>query len=173
MRAPLLLLPFALTICINHAWAQDQERKLIDRLLRPDMTLINPAQGKHFSGGGGGTMANKKFEPKSFHSGFGLATMNFIGTRDLAANQLSAKTLSHVERAGESDHRTYYTSLEIAPRKASSFIRSTSDETKRVATWSYSGSYAFRGKGTRQEILHQQDRPLTIDEVRQLLNKNR
>ena len=172
MRAPLVFLLFSLTICINHAWAEDQERKLIDRLLRPDMTLINPAQDKQFSGAGG-TVANKNVEAKPFYSGDELATMNFAGIKDFAAKKLRAKTLSNVERAGASDRRADCARLEISLAKSNSFIRTTSDEAKRVETRSYSGSHAFRGKGTRQEILRQQDRPLTIEEVRQLLNKNK
>src|SRR5262245_37453796 len=154
MRAPLLLL-FALTICPSHAWAQNQERKLIDRLLRPDMTLINPAQDKQFVGAGG-TVANKKFAAKSFYSGYALATMNFTGRKDFAASQFNAKTLSNIERAGESDRQADCATLEVPLTKASSFNRTASDETKRVATRSYLGSHAFRGKGTRQEILRQQ-----------------
>lgn len=170
MRAPLLL--FALTICLSYAWAQEQERKLIDRLLRPDMTLINPAQDKQFPGVDE-TVANKKFEAKSFYSRYRLVPMNFTGTRDLAANQFNAKTLSNVERAGESDHQADCARLKVPLTKASSFIRTTPDENKRVVTRSYSGSHAFRGKGTRQEILRHEDWPLTIEEVRRLLNKNR
>jgi len=171
MRAPLLLL-FPLTICINHAGAQNQERKLIDRLLRPDMSLVNPAQGKRFAVAGG-TVASKKFEAKSFYSGDELGTRHFTGTRDFAANQFNAKTFSNVERAGESDRLADCARLEISQTKASPGVRTTSDETKKVAIRSFSGSHAFRGKGTRQEILRQQDQPLTIEQVRQLLNKNR
>ena len=37
----------------------------------------------------------------------------------------------------------------------------------------YADNRPFLGEGTRQEILSQEDKPLTIDEVRELLNKSR
>src|SRR5204862_7396084 len=39
-----------LFIGISTALAQEQERRLMDRLLKPDASLANPAQNKKFSG---------------------------------------------------------------------------------------------------------------------------
>jgi hypothetical protein len=45
--------------------------------------------------------------------------------------------------------------------------------TKKYATRDFAGNRPFLGQGKSQKALHAQDRPLTIDEVRELLNKNK
>jgi hypothetical protein len=52
-------------------------------------------------------------------------------------------------------------------------VRSSSDATKIAQVREYADQRPFRGKGTRQKILSQQDKPLTIDEVRELLNRSK
>jgi len=44
---------------------------------------------------------------------------------------------------------------------------------KKYATRDFAGNRPFLGQGKSQKALHAQDRPLTIDEVRELLNKNK
>jgi hypothetical protein len=44
---------------------------------------------------------------------------------------------------------------------------------KKYATRDFGGNRPFLGQGKSQKALHSQDRPLTIDEVRELLNKNK
>ena len=58
---------FCLIFCGSIALAvgQEQERKLIDRLLKPDLSLQNPAQEKKFVAGGGTT--TKQARTKSFY----------------------------------------------------------------------------------------------------------
>ncbi len=60
---------FFLLLCLTSfafpVGAQEQERKLVDRLLRPDMTLVNSAQDKKFAGADV-TPVDKKFVAKSF-----------------------------------------------------------------------------------------------------------
>ncbi len=63
----ILLLFLALTVCTSLSHAQEQERKLADRLLRPDMTLINSAQGRKFIGAEAIQM-DKKLAAKSFQA---------------------------------------------------------------------------------------------------------
>ena len=46
--------------------AQQQERKLIDRILKPDTSLQNTAQGKEFIARGG-AISTKKAATKSFY----------------------------------------------------------------------------------------------------------
>src|SRR5262245_23401004 len=50
-------------VCCVHA--QDQEKKLVDRLLKPDMTLQNDAQNKKFVGDGSASI-NKRANDGSF-----------------------------------------------------------------------------------------------------------
>ena len=61
---------------------------------------------------------------------------------------------------------------EFVTRKAPSFrpLR-TKARWRQPATTRMAGR--FSAKGTRQKILSQEDKPLTIDEVRELLNKSK
>jgi hypothetical protein len=64
LLAPLLLL--LLSISVLHA--QDQERKLIDRVLQPDMSLANPMQSMtYYSGNAGGVDSTKSANVKDFY----------------------------------------------------------------------------------------------------------
>jgi hypothetical protein len=45
--------------------------------------------------------------------------------------------------------------------------------TKHYATRDFAGNRPFLAQGKSQKSLHAHDQPLTIDEVRQLLNKNK
>ena len=55
----------------------------------------------------------------------------------------------------------------------SSLVQTASDEGKVAATREYTDGRPIIGKGTRQKILNQEDKPLTIDQVRELLNKSK
>lgn len=52
-------------------------------------------------------------------------------------------------------------------------IRTARDATKPVTTSNYPASRPFVLQGKSQKSLSAQDHPLTIDEVRELLNKNK
>ncbi len=51
--------------------------------------------------------------------------------------------------------------------------RTVSDEGKVAGTRGYPDSRPFLATGTRQKILSQEDKALTIDEIRELLNKSK
>ena len=167
MRVFFLLL--GLMISTGLARAQDQENKLVDRLLRPDMTLTNSAQNKEFTGAGGAPV-DKKFVAKSFYAGDERTTKSFTGEKDFFAKGFETKKFARAERAANT--KMANANAEFATRK-SSLIRTTSDEGKVAKTRDYADSRPFLAKGTRQKILSQQDKPLTIDEIRELLNKSK
>ena len=168
----LFLLP-CLTTCVGFAHAQQQEGKFVDRLLRPDMSLVNSAQNKKFVAAEG-TTVDKKFEAKSFYSGNERPVKSFCGVRNFFAKEFGTKKFSRSEtraRAIASAEPAYANSQALT--KASLLIRAASEEGKVATTREYADNRPFLGKGTRQEILSQQDRPLTIDEVRELLNRSK
>jgi len=171
VRVVILLL--GLTAWTGLARAQDQENKLVDRLLRPDMTLANSAQNKKFTGTGG-TPVDKKFVAKSFYAGDERTTKSFTGEKDFSAKGFETKKFTRAERAAnaKSSAELAYADAEFATRK-SSLIRTASDEGKVAKTRDYADSRPFLAKGTRQKILSQEDKPLTIDEIRELLNKSK
>ncbi len=63
MRSPAIL--FAVYMIASLAHAQEQEGKLVDRVLKPNMRLKNSAQDKQFNAGG--TSVNKKANVAAFY----------------------------------------------------------------------------------------------------------
>jgi len=153
--------------------AQEQERKLADRLLRPDMSLSNSAQDKKFSAVGG-TSIDKEFVAKSFSTGEERTQKTFGGTKSFFSRVFGTRTFTRAEAAANAKANAdrAYASTQF-PTRESSLVRSSSDATKSASVREYADQRPFRAQGTRQKILSQQDRPLTIDEVRELLNRSK
>ncbi|MEO5717849.1 MAG: hypothetical protein ABIR29_04675 [Chthoniobacterales bacterium] len=166
-----LLCLFCLTIGVTGARAQEQENKLVDRLLKPDMTLSNPAQNKQFNGTGT-TPLDKKFEAKSFYSGNETRTKSFSSGQGVSVKDFQAAKFTRAEKVARASGEPAFAKVKFATG-ASALVRTASDEGKAAATRDYAESRPFLGEGTRQKILSQQDKPLTIDEIRELLNKSK
>lgn len=172
MRWIFLLL--CLTIFSLAARGQEQDRKLADRLLRPDMSLVNPAQNKKFVATDG-TPADKQFAAKSFSTGE-ARTKSFAGSKGFFARIFGTKNFTRAEAAANAKANAdiAYATTEFAS-KESSLIRISSESARKAPSRDYADQHPFRGTGTRQEVLNQQqeNKPLTIDEVRELLNRNK
>ena len=160
-----------LILSAGSAFAQEQESKLADRLLRPDMSLSNSAQNKKFNAVDG-TPVDKKFVAKSFYSGDPAMAKSFSGGRSFSSKNFRAKKLSWGDTAA------YFSGAGVSPSlskrfatKGSSAIRTASESGKAARVRDYPDKRPFLAKGTRQKALSQQDKPLTIEEVRELLNK--
>ena len=137
--------------------------------MRPDLSLTNPAQNKTFTGTGA-TTANKKFIVHPFHAGKKRTAKPFAGWKNLHERQFITRTFPRAKataRVGSArTNRTF-------PTAQSGLVRTPTKAGKAVQTRQYPDSRRFLVQGTRQKLLNQQNQPLTIDEVRELLNKNR
>jgi hypothetical protein len=137
------------------------------------MSLVNAAQDKKFTAVGG-TSIDKKFVAKSFSAGDEKTTKSFGGAKGFFSRVFGTRTFTRTEVAPNAK-----TNAEIAyartqfTTKESSLVRPSSDSAKTARVLEYADQRPFLGKGTRQRILSQEDKPLTIDEVRELLNKNK
>src|SRR4030095_14039716 len=80
-----------LTAALCCVRAQDQEKKLVDRLLKPDMTLQNDAQNKKFVGDGAASI-NKRANVGTFYVHQKTRSKNFSGTRDFSTTQFYSQT---------------------------------------------------------------------------------
>ncbi|MDQ3545269.1 MAG: hypothetical protein M3429_01930 [Verrucomicrobiota bacterium] len=169
MRVFLSLL--CLTICAVSVRAQEQENKLVDRLLKPDMTLANSAQHKQFNGTGT-TPVDKKFEAKSFYAGNEKTTKSFSGEKDFSAKGFQTGKFGRAEKGANAEGEPTYARTKFATGE-SSLVRSAAGSDKVMPTRASAESRPFLAKGTRQEILNQQNQPLTIDQIRELLNKSK
>ena len=164
-----------LFIGISTALAQEQERKLMDRLLKPDASLANPAQNKKFSGEHAASF-DKPVQTKSFYSPRKRAEKTFAETdRAFTPQQFAARHF----RAGDS---AAYIASRSQPVKDDKLIAlptvaastRVAPESNEVApTREYASNRPFLDKGKSAKSLQAQNKPLTIEQVRELLNKSK
>ena len=156
---------------VGSAAAQEQERKLIDRLLKPDMSLANPAQAKQFVARG--STATKQVPTKEFYVRERPPEKGFFG-RLFRTKNFNTKTASYETMQASVATRTKIPKAETPyPTAAYLDVDVARESSKAAAVSEFSGTRPFLIQGKSQKALSQQDRPLTIDEVRELLNKNK
>jgi hypothetical protein len=152
---------------------QDQERKLLDRLLKPDMTLQNDAQNKKFTGDASASI-NKRASVGTFYFHQKAPSKNFSGTRDFSTTQFYSKTYHGGRSAYEvSSDQTMANSRPAYANQTARGVRDAPQSGKKVASRGYGASRPFLDQGKSQKSLNRQNAPLTIDQVRELLNKNK
>jgi len=146
---------------------------MVDRLMEPDMTLANSAQNKKFVAVEG-TSVDKKFETNSFSGAHETTSKTFGGTRGFFSKIFGTHRYARSGAAAnaKTNAEMAYANAQFTTHE-SSLIRQSSDSDKHSKVKDYPDQRPFLAKGTRQEILSQQDKPLTIDEVRELLNRNK
>jgi hypothetical protein len=155
------------------ASAQDQEKKLVDRLLKPDMTLQNDAQNKKFTGDGSASI-NKRANVGTFYVHQKPRSKNFSGTRDYSTKQFYSQTYRGGRTAYEaSSQQTLANSKPTFATQTARGVRDARQSGKKVASRGYAGTRPFLDEGKSQKSLNRQNEPLTIEQVRELLNKNK
>ena len=150
--------------------AQDQEQKLVDRLLKPDTSLQNSAQNKQFSADR--TSVNKRASVSTFYIQPEPKPKSFSGPHALSTREFNFKPAYRAGSAIPAKHlpmnvgRTYSTA-------ASTEVRSVHDANKTMETRNNPTNRPFLVQGKSQKALDQQEPSLTIEQVRELLNKNK
>ncbi|HEY7001811.1 MAG TPA: hypothetical protein VH330_08715 [Candidatus Udaeobacter sp.] len=152
--------------------AQDQERKLVDRLLRPDMTLQSSEQKKKFIADG--TSINKKANVGTFYVEKKPNSKAFSGTREFSTHQARSGQFYGTHSAFEnSTQQVLGNSQRTYPTHAARGSRDAPQPDKKVASRAYAENRPFLDQGKSQKSLSRKNKPLTIDQVRELLNKNK
>jgi len=165
----------ATTLVLLSGWlahAQEQEKKLLDRLLKPDMSLQNHAQDRQFVVGG--APLEKKARTKTFPVAKRQADKAFWNTREVPASEFHTQANRDAKLQANLDTRTKLARADV-PYVAGSYgtVRSPVEAAKSVPATQFAGNRSFQGRGKSQKALSAQDRPMTIDQVRELLNKNK
>jgi len=172
LMRPLALILLLASCGVLHA--QQQERKLVDRILQPDMTLGNPMQNKAFSGGGGtgGVDTSKNASVKDFYFVQKFSLKAFDTKQYEAKNywqgdfQFTTKPAAvKADSAAEKSYETKALPVKDAPEAGKGYQDATRGYATREAP--------ERGK-TSQSHLDEKFKggpQLNIDEVRDLLNK--
>lgn len=164
----LLLLNFVLST----ARGQEQEHRLVDRLLRPDMTLQNSAQDKKFVARV--KTFDKQAEVRPFHIAKVPRTKEYVDRREFSATEFAAHHFRDGEISSTVQTRAQRVrAFSVDNGTGALSIRDMPGGNRKVASSDFTGSRAFLDKGKSQKSLSQHDTPMTIDQVRELLNKNK
>ena len=151
---------------------QDQERKLVDRLLKPDMSLQNEEQNKKFIADG--SSINKRANVGTFYVQKKSNSKSFLAIGQFLAHPFTSRTyhskrsefeVSAEKPAGSS--RAAYANQSVRG------VRDFPQSDKKIASRAYSENRPFLDEGKSQKSLNRQNAPLTIEQVRELLNKNK
>jgi hypothetical protein len=154
--------------------AQEQEQRMMDRIMNPKVDQANPMGDKEFSAS---AFAAKKFETGGEYRGIKSArtkeytTRKFLGIR----NPWFGKKVHETEAARELT-KYVLSDKEFTSRAVES--RAALEEGR--AALQFNGEIdarQFLGRGKSQAVLDQTysqgGAPLSLDEVRELLNRNR
>ena len=152
--------------------AQDQERKLVDRLLRPDMTLQSSEQRKKFTADG--TSINKKASAGTFYVEKKPDSKTFSRTREFSTQQFNSRPFRGNRSAFENSSQQAVRNSRFAyPTQTARGPRDAPQSDRKVTSRTYAQNQPFLNQGKSQKSLNRQNAPLTIDQVRELLNKNK
>ncbi len=151
--------------------AQEQEKKLLDRLLKPDASLQNSAGKKQFVAGE--TTITKKARTKFFFFTARKGEKEFWNTRQVSARKFPTESSRFAQSKADLTTRSSLVKVD-APYATNDFPVNEEVDARKVAqTSAYPGNREFTGRGKSQKALSAQDRPLTLEQVRELLNKNK
>ena len=157
----------------SRAGAQDQEHKLLDRLLKPNRTLQNSAQNKTLVADG--ASVDKPARVGTFYLQQKSKPKNFSSTRDFAAQQFNSRSFNQADdgRAKSLSQQSVANSQRKHATSTATNLRAVHDASKTNETRDFSGKRPFLNRGKSQKSLSRQNPPLTIEQVRELLNKNK
>ena len=152
--------------------AQEQEGKLVDRILKPNMSLVNSAQNKQFRTAGASVA--KRAPSKSFNTANKSLAKPFPGERAFSARQLATRPFQAGDATANISTRSELTKTDMVyVASAADGTRVTPENGNSLAVTSFAGNRPFLGRGKSQKALSARDTPLTIEQVRELLNKNK
>jgi hypothetical protein len=164
-----------LSIAASPAFAQEQEGKLIDRLLRPNLALENSAQHKKFANTKT-TQFNKPARTRSYPVVQSSVAKPWAGERVFTSPQFAARHFRAGDATANISTRSQitknYTMIATPAATAGTRVAPESSESP-VPVREYAGIRPFLGKGKSQGALQAQNKPLTIEQVRELLNKSK
>jgi hypothetical protein len=152
--------------------AQEQERKLVDRLLKPDMALQNDGQNKKFIADG--TSINKRATVGTFYLHKKPNQKRFSATGQFSTREFNSQAF-HGRRTAfnTSSQQAIANSRPAYADQTASGVRDAPQSEKKIASHAYAENRPFLEQGKSQKSLNRQNPPLTIEQVRELLNKNK
>jgi hypothetical protein len=135
--------------------------------------LSNSAQDKKFAAISGRSF-DKRAPSRSFYSRERTLTKPFPGERTFTPQQFAARHFRIGDSAANLATRTELTKHDrMIATPAVPGIRVAPDSNSSTPVREFADNRPFLGRGKSQKALQAQDRPLTIEQVRELLNKSK
>jgi hypothetical protein len=97
----------------------------------------------------------------------------FPNTREFRFQQFNARSFHWPKNSPNFATKTANRSDLVFETRNVAGARDVADGDKKIDGHDFAGNRRFLGQGKSQKALSQQNRPLTIEEVRELLNKNK
>jgi hypothetical protein len=168
----MIVISMALLTGISATSAQEQEDKLVDRILKPNMSLVNSAQNKQF--GATACSLAKRAPSKSFYTPDKSLAKSLAAGRAFSPRQFAARHFRAGDVTASITTRTELTKTDpvcVAPSAYGTRIAPENGRSLAVAP--FTGGRPFLDRGKSQKALSAQDTPLSVEQVRELLNKNK
>lgn len=157
-------------LCFSTSWGQQQEHSLVDRLLRPNMELQNKAQGKKFVASS--AVIEHRGSVGTFLLQSNRAEKSFVDTHALTTREYRSRSLSTPRIISSTQDRSANTPGPVGTSSIRD-IRSAYEQHNAYPSRLFADQHQFREQGKSQRSLDRQNPSLTIDQVRELLNKNK
>lgn len=156
--------------------AQQQEQTLLDRINRPNMELANPMQKKSFIGGGGVQMREAAVGKTAFDAGKSARLKEFSGARSFLGikNPWFGNRVYETKTASLPGSSKFDSSYPVRGAAVGGF--SSSDKKASMATSDLNlRPFLLQGgaQGGLDQISDKISKEMTIDDIRELLNKPR
>ena len=156
---------------LSVAQAQNQEGKLVDRLLRPNTTLQNSAQNKKVVITA--TTVNSRGTVGTFYVQPTSREKSFVPTRTFSTRAVTSRSFHGRDRKNVSSPNQILNSQTTYPTSSEPELLTARDSEKSIVGRSFANQRTFLDQGKSQKALNRQNPPLTIEQVRELLNKNK
>jgi hypothetical protein len=168
----MIVASMALLAGVSAASAQEQEGKLVDRILKPNMSLVNSAQNKKFSATG--AFVAKHAPSKIFYTSEKSGTKSFSTGRALSPGQFAARHFRAGDNTARISTRAQVTKNDTVRVASAAYgARVAPENANSLPMPPFAGDRPFLGRGKSQKALSARDTPLTLEQVRELLNKNK
>ena len=166
-----LTISLLLLVTGSYLRGQDQERQLVDRLLKPDMTLQSTEQKKKFLADR--TSIDKKANVGTFYVNKKPNAKKFSNQHEVSARQFNSHPFHGNQAAFKNSSQQAVGNSRKYPTQPASGARNAPQSGKKLGSHGYAENRPFLDQGKSQKSLNRQNAPLTIDQVRELLNKNK
>ena len=168
----MIVASMALFAVVSATFAQEQEGKLVDRILKPNMSLVNSAQDKQFEARG--LSIAKRAPAQGFYTAERAPEKSFTAGRAFSARGFAVRQSQAEETAANISTRSQLAKTDMVyVASAADGARVARESGRSLAGHSFAGNRQFLGRGKSQKALSARDTPLTIGQVRELLNKNK